>query len=232
MIQIRKSDERGHFDHGWLKTYHSFSFAAYHDPEFMGFSALRVINEDFVAPGQGFGTHGHRDMEIVTYVLEGALAHKDSMGTGSQIRPGEVQRMSAGRGVLHSEFNGSNDKDVHLLQIWILPEQRGIQPSYEQKMFGEQDKLNRLRVVAAKDARDGAVKLHQDAAIYASVLEEGQRLEHRADPKRSYWVQVARGAIELNGKTLVAGDGAAIREESLLRFRGEKKSEFLLFDLP
>lgn len=232
MIYVRKSGERGHFDHGWLKTFHSFSFADYYDPEFMGFSALRVINEDFVAPGQGFGTHGHRDMEIVTYVLEGALEHKDSMGTGSVIRPGEVQRMSAGRGVLHSEFNASKDSDVHLLQIWILPEARGLAPSYEQKAFGDEEKLNRLRIVASNDARQGSVRIHQDAAIYASVLEEGKTLEHRLDRKRGYWVQVARGELELGSQTLQAGDGAALREEELLKFRGVKRAEFLLFDLP
>jgi len=230
MISVRKSDERGHFDHGWLNTYHTFSFADYYDPDFMGFRALRVINEDRVRAGSGFGTHGHRDMEIVSYVLEGALAHRDNMGNGGVIRPGEVQRMSAGTGVLHSEMNGSNDEPVHFLQIWIMPQQRGIAPSYEQKKFEDDDRRGVLRLVAAPDASDGIVKLNQDVRIYSSLLDKAASVTHEFGPDRYGWLQVARGEIELNGQKLVAGDGAAISNEPSVTLRGNG-AEVLLFDL-
>lgn len=233
MITVRPSEARGHFDHGWLKTFHTFSFADYHDPKNMGFRSLRVINEDYVSPGNGFGTHPHRDMEIITYVLEGALAHKDSMGNGSAIRPGEVQRMSAGTGVLHSEFNHSAAEQVHLLQIWILPERRGIEPSYEQKTYPRKEKLNKLRLVASPEASDGSVKLHQDAKLYGSILEPGKSLSHELAPGRHAWIQLIDGAITVNDKTLKPGDGAAISGESNLKITstGEYEAEFLLFDL-
>lgn len=230
MITIRRAEERGHADHGWLDTYHTFSFADYHDPEHMGFRALRVINEDRVRGGRGFGTHGHRDMEIVSYVLEGALGHRDSMGTNGVIRPGEVQRMSAGTGVMHSEMNASADELVHFLQIWILPERGGITPSYEQKMFEDDERRGTLRLVASPDARDGSVKIHQDVEIYTALLDEGQSVAHEYKPNRYGWVQVARGEVELNGQTMKAGDGAAIANESRVTLTG-KGAEVLLFDL-
>jgi quercetin 2,3-dioxygenase len=228
MIQLRRSNERGHANHGWLDTHHSFSFDTYYDPRFMGFRTLRVINEDRVAPGNGFPTHSHRDMEIITYILEGALQHKDSMGTGSVIRPGDVQRMSAGAGVAHSEFNASKTDPVHLLQIWILPEVGGITPSYEQKAFSRDELKNRFRLVAAKDPVEGAVKIHQDVKLYASILDDGS-LTHQLGPGRHAWVQVARGQVELNGQVLKAGDGAAISAEPAVGVRGS--GELLLFDL-
>ncbi len=231
MIEIRRSDERGHFDHGWLDSYHTFSFADYYDPRFMGFRQLRVINEDRVQPGKGFGTHPHRDMEIVTYVLEGALAHKDSMGNGSPIHPGEVQRMSAGTGVTHSEFNHSRDSLVHLLQIWILPEKEGLPPSYEQRAFSVSERENRLRLVAARDGRDGAVTIHQDAKLYAALLEPKVRIDHTLRRGRHGWLQVARGTVNLNDKRLAAGDGAAISDEAAIRIEAVDPSEVLLFDL-
>jgi quercetin 2,3-dioxygenase len=234
MITIRPANERGHFDHGWLNTYHTFSFADYYDPKHMHFRSLRVINDDRVAPGRGFGTHPHNDMEIVTYVLEGELAHKDSMGTGSTIVPGEVQRMSAGTGVLHSEFNHSKSDEVHLLQIWIMPEKRGIEPSYEQKFFADEEKLNRFRVVASRDGRDGSVKINQDASIQATLLEDGKSATYRLEKGRYAWIQVARGSVTLNGNTLNAGDGAGISEETEITLTGNsagKKAEVLLFDL-
>jgi hypothetical protein len=233
MINLRPAEERGHFDHGWLNTYHSFSFADYHDPKYMGFRSLRVINEDYVAPGNGFGTHPHRDMEIITYVLEGALAHKDSMGTGSTIRPGEVQRMSAGRGVLHSEYNHSPAQEVHLLQIWLLPEERGIEPSYEQKTFSREEKLNQLRLVASRGARDGSVLIHQDASLYGSILEAGKTVSHDFGLGRYGWLQLIDGNLSINGKLLKPGDGAAISDESKVEITstGELEAEFLLFDL-
>ncbi len=232
MITIRPATERGHFNHGWLDTYHSFSFADYWDPKHMGFRSLRVINEDQVAPQMGFGTHPHRDMEIITYVLEGSLAHKDSMGTGSVIRPGEVQRMSAGTGVLHSEFNNSPSEKVHLLQIWILPERRGLEPSYEQKDFPAEEKLNRFRVIASHDGRDGSVTIHQDAQLAAAILEKGKTVGYDLGKSRYAWLQVARGEITLNGKTLKAGDGAAVEKESSIELTGAAdRSEVLLFDL-
>ena len=228
MIRVRKSDERGHFDHGWLNTYHTFSFADYHDPDFMGFRDLRVINEDYVASGQGFGTHGHRDMEIVTYVLEGALSHADSMGTGSTIRPGEVQRMSAGTGVRHSEKNGS-DEPVHLLQIWILPERHGIRPEYEQRAFPVSERDGCLRLVASHDGREGSLTIHQDVDLYTTTLRDGASVSFEFRPDRYGWVQVTRGSVSLNGKSLEAGDGAAIETESHITVAGD--GEVLLFDL-
>lgn len=234
MITTRPAAERGHFDHGWLNTYHTFSFADYHDPRHTHFRGLRVINEDTVQPGGGFGTHPHRDMEIITYILQGAVAHKDSMGTGSTIVPGDVQRMSAGTGVLHSEFNHSRDELVHLLQIWIFPSERGLKPSYEQKTFTAEEKLNRLRLVASPDASEGSVILHSDARIYGSLLGPGASVTHALAQERGAWIQVVSGAIEVNGKRLAAGDGAAIENEKLLTITGRAesgRSEFLLFDL-
>jgi redox-sensitive bicupin YhaK (pirin superfamily) len=228
MIRVRKSDERGHFDHGWLNTYHTFSFADYHDPDFMGFRSLRVINEDRVAPSQGFGTHGHRDMEIISYVLEGELGHADSMGTGSVIRPGEVQRMSAGTGVRHSEKNAS-DEPVHFLQIWILPEHHGITPGYEQKAFPASERDGRLRLVASHDGREGSLTIHQDVDLYTTTLRDGASVAFDFRPDRYGWVQVTRGSVSLNGQTLVAGDGAAIEKESHITIAGD--GEVLLFDL-
>lgn len=234
MITIRPAKERGHANHGWLDTYHTFSFADYYDPKNVHFRSLRVINEDRVAPGYGFGTHPHNDMEIITYVLEGALAHKDSMGNGSSIVPGEVQRMSAGTGVLHSEFNHSKDEEVHLYQIWLFPEEKGISPSYEQKFFSDEEKLNRLRVIASPQAEEGAVKIHQDAKLFATLLEEGKAVTHELQKGRNAWIQVARGSVSVNGKALQTGDGAAISEEEKIVITGNSngnKAEVLLFDL-
>ena len=231
MIDMRRSQERGHANHGWLDTHYTFSFADYYDPRFMGFRSLRVINDDRVAPGRGFPTHGHRDMEIVTYVLEGALQHRDSLGNGSVIRPGEVQRMSAGTGVSHSEFNPSRGEPLRLLQIWILPERDGLAPEYEQKMFTDAEKRGRLRLVASPDGRDGSVTIHQDAEILASVLGAGDRVTHDLKPGRHAWVQVATGKIQLNGKTLDEGDGAAISSERRVELAGVEEAEILLFDL-
>jgi len=231
MIRLRKAKDRGHADHGWLDTWHTFSFADYYDPEQMGFRALRVINDDVVAPGRGFGTHPHRDMEIVTYVLEGALAHKDSMGNASTIVPGEVQRMSAGTGVLHSEFNHSRTDPVHLLQIWLLPDRNGLAPSYEQTFFPDEEKRGRLRLVASPDAADGSVRIHQDARLYATLLAPGEEVTHALAPGRHAWVHVARGKASLNGQPLEAGDGAAVSAEEQLTLRGDGHAEVLLFDL-
>ncbi len=232
MIKLRPSAERGHFDHGWLNTYHTFSFSDYYDPQWMGFRTLRVINEDFVAAGQGFPTHPHRDMEIVTYVLSGALKHKDSMGTSSVIVPGEVQRMSAGSGVTHSEFNPSKTEPIHLLQIWILTEKNGIQPGYEQKTFTDEDKKKKLRLIASRDGRDGSVTIHQDTDIYATILESGENVSHALKPKRHAWVQVARGEVTVNGQALKQGDGAGLSEEAAVTLEGLKNAEVLLFDMP
>ncbi|HEX9820084.1 MAG TPA: pirin family protein [Methylomirabilota bacterium] len=232
MIAIRPAKERGHADHGWLDTWHTFSFADYHDRRFMGFRSLRVINEDFVAPGRGFPTHGHRDMEIITYVLEGALEHRDSLGTGSVIRPGEVQRMSAGTGVRHSEANPSASEPLHLLQIWIEPSKSGIPPGYEQKTFADADKRGQLRLVASPDGAEGSVTIHQDARVYATLLGSGQQVVHRLAPGRHAWLHVARGALTLNGQRLAQGDGAAISDEASLVVVGETGAEALLFDLP
>jgi redox-sensitive bicupin YhaK (pirin superfamily) len=231
-IKIRAAKERGHADHGWLDTWHTFSFADYHDPQFMGFRVLRVINEDVVAPGRGFPTHGHRDMEIITYVLEGALQHRDSLGTGSIIRPGEVQRMSAGTGVRHSEANASSTEPVRLLQIWIEPARLGIEPGYEQKAFTDEDKRDRLRLVASADGAEGSVTLHQDARIYATLLGAGQSAERPLAPGRHAWIQVARGALTVNGERLGHGDGAAVSAEAAVTLVGEQDAEALLFDLP
>ncbi|WP_242354520.1 MULTISPECIES: pirin family protein [unclassified Anaeromyxobacter] len=231
MITVRRSEARGHFDHGWLDTRHTFSFADYHDPGHMGFRTLRVINEDRVAPGQGFGTHGHRDMEILSYVLSGRLAHRDSMGTGSTIGPGEVQRMTAGTGVLHSEFNGSDSEPVRFLQIWILPERRGLLPGYEQKQFPEEERRGRLRLVASRDGADGSVTIHQDARVYAALLGAGERAVLPLEAGRHAWVQVARGTLRLGDETLAAGDGAAMSDEREVRLEGVEAAEVLVFDL-
>jgi redox-sensitive bicupin YhaK (pirin superfamily) len=231
MITIRKSEDRGHFDLGWLDTYHTFSFDKYYDPNHMGFRTLRVINEDRVQPGRGFPTHSHRDMEIVTYILEGALQHQDSMGNGSIIRPGDVQRMTAGTGVAHSESNPSQTDAVHLLQIWILPNERGLKPDYEQKAFSQEDRRAILRLIASEDARDGSVRIHQDVNVYASLLEIGQEVVHQLAPNRHAWIQVARGAIAVNGEKLNESDGAAISGASNLTIVGRKSAEALLFDL-
>jgi quercetin 2,3-dioxygenase len=231
MIQIRQSKERGGADHGWLKSQHTFSFSDYWDPKWTSFRSLRVINEDWVAPNTGFPTHPHRDMEIITYVLDGKLEHKDSLGTGSVILPGDGQRMTAGSGIRHSEFNPSTTEKVHLLQIWITPEKEGLQPSYEQKSFPEEEKRGRLRLLASRDAKDGSVKINQDAKLYVSLLKPGEEVAHEFGAKRHGWLQVARGAVELNGKKLNEGDGAAISEEKKIAIKGAQDAEVLLFDL-
>jgi len=231
MIDIRRSEERGGGDFGWLKTQHSFSFDTYHDPRFMGFRSLRVINEDWVQAGHGFPMHPHRDMEIITYVLDGAIQHQDSMGNGSIIRPGDGQRMSAGTGVRHSEANASKTEAAHLLQIWILPDRRGHEPGYEQKAFPEAEKCGRLRLIASPDGVDGSVTIHQDAKLYASLLNPGQAVKHELGKGRHAWLQVARGAVELNGQSLNQGDGAAISDEPQLTVRATRDAEVLLFDL-
>ena len=233
MLIIRRANERGHADHGWLDSHHTFSFADYYDPEHMGFRALRVINDDRVAGGGGFGAHPHRNMEIVSYVLEGALAHKDSMGTGSVIRPGDVQRMSAGTGVTHSEFNDSKTEGVHFLQIWLLPKAQGMAPGYEQKTFSEAEKNGKLRVVASPDGRDGSVTIHADALLYAGLFRDGEAAELSIANGRHAWVHVARGTATVNGKVLGEGDGAAISEESVVRVEGKTSApaEVLVFDL-
>ncbi len=231
MITIRKSEERGRAEHGWLHSRHTFSFADYFDPAFSGFRSLRVINEDRVEPGQGFGTHGHSDMEIISYVLEGALEHRDSMGTGSVIRPGDVQKMTAGTGVEHSEYNASRTEPVHFYQIWLYPRRRGLKPSYEQKSFPARERSGALRLVASPDAAEGSLTLHQDARLYAGSLDSGKEIVHPLAADRFAWVQVARGAVRLNGQTLREGDGAAIAQEKELRLSSEKGGEVLLFDL-
>ena len=231
MMKIRRSNERGHADHGWLDTRHTFSFADYYDPSEMGFRALRVINEDRVQPAQGFGTHGHRDMEILSYVLEGGLAHKDSSGGGGIIRPGDVQRMSAGTGVMHSEFNASRTEPVHFLQIWLVPDRRGVAPGYEQKHFPAEQRQGRLRLVASPDAADGSLRIQQDARVYSTLLGKGDSVSHQLAPGRHAWVQVARGQVRLGDVTLSAGDGAAISDERAVILTGETPSEVLLFDL-
>jgi quercetin 2,3-dioxygenase len=231
MITLRKAGDRGHANHGWLDTHHTFSFADYYDPRHEGFRTLRVINDDRVAPGAGFPNHPHRDMEIITYVLEGALEHQDSMGNGSVIRPGEVQRMSAGAGVVHSEYNHSRDEPVHFLQIWILPDRAGHQPGYEQKTFPAPQRQGRLRLVASPDGADGSVTVHQDARIYAAILGAGQRVRHALTGDRRAWVQVARGKVRLGSQDLEEGDGAAINGESGIDLEGVDNAEVLLFDL-
>ena len=231
MIDIRKSEERGHADHGWLNTHFTFSFAHYYDPKHMHFRTLRVMNDDRVAGGGGFPTHPHRDMEIVTYVLEGALEHRDSMGNGSVIKPGDVQYMSAGTGVAHSEFNASKTEPAHLYQIWMFPEKQGLKPKYDQKNFSEADKRGKLRLVVSPDGRDGSVKIRQDNALYVTVLGAGEKVKHELGPERHAYVQVARGSVKLNGTPLDTGDGAAISEEKAVELTGVKDAEVLLFDL-
>ena len=231
MIQIRPASERGGGNHGWLKTQHTFSFNDYWDPKWMGFRSLRVINEDWVAPNTGFPTHPHRDMEIITYVLEGKLEHKDSLGTGSVILPGDGQRMTAGSGIRHSEFNPSTTEPVHLLQIWIHPEKTALSPSYEQKSFPEAEKRGKLRLIASRDADQGSVRINQDARLYVSLLNQGEEVMHEFAAGRHGWVQVARGDVEVNGKKLTHGDGAAISDENALRIKASEDAEVLLFDL-
>lgn len=231
MITVRKSNDRGHADHGWLNTRFTFSFADYFDPAHIHFRTLRVMNDDRIAGGGGFPTHPHRDMEIVTYVLEGALAHKDSMGNGSVIRPGDVQYMSAGTGVAHSEFNASEKEPVHLYQIWMFPDKKNYTPVYDQKHFSEADKRGKLRLVVSPDGREGSVKIRQDNELYATVLAPGESVKHELKLERHAYVQVARGSVTLNGKSLEIGDGAAISDERSLAITGVKDAEVLLFDL-
>jgi len=231
MIQVRKAAERGHFDHGWLDTYHTFSFADYYDPAHTGFRSLRVINDDRVQPGQGFGMHGHRDMEIVTYVLDGALAHKDSMGNGSILQAGELQRMTAGTGVRHSEFNPSDTEWVHLYQIWLLPQRKGLTPSYEQLAVGEEEKRGRFRLVASPDGVDGSLTIHQDARLYLASLSPGEGVAHEIEPGRAAWLQVLRGSVNVLGHDFVAGDGVAVTDENAVSVHAAAPSEVLLFDL-
>lgn len=233
-MQILRSEERGFADHGWLKSYHTFSFANYYNPQRMGFRALRVINDDRIAAKMGFGTHPHNDMEIITYVMAGAVAHKDSMGNGSTILPGEVQRMSAGTGVTHSEFNAKQDEETHLLQIWILPDRRGYAPGYEQKSYSVDERQGKLRLVASQDGRDGSVTIHQDANLYASILTPGQTLDYEVQPQRFGWLHVARGGVRINGEQLHAGDAVALVGGEKLTVEGQASafaSELLLFDL-
>jgi redox-sensitive bicupin YhaK (pirin superfamily) len=232
MIQIRKASERGHANHGWLDTWHSFSFADYFDPQYMGFSVLRVINEDRIAPGAGFPTHGHRDMEIITYLLHGALEHKDSMGNGSVIRPGEIQRMSAGSGISHSEFNASESEEAHLLQIWIEPKERGITPGYEQKSLAAAGKNSSLNLLASPDGQDGSVTIHQDARLYVALLQEHEEVAYLLPAGRRGYIHLARGKLKLNGLDLDAGDGAKIWDENINILSTTAGSEALLFDLP
>jgi redox-sensitive bicupin YhaK (pirin superfamily) len=231
MITVRKAGQRGHAEHGWLDSWHTFSFADYYDPQHMGFRSLRVINEDRVAPGKGFPTHPHRDMEILTYVLDGALEHKDSMGNGSVMRSGDVQRMSAGSGVTHSEFNGSRDEPVHFLQIWIMPEARSLQPGYEQKNFSRQERQGKFKVVAARDGADGAVVVHQDLKLLAGLFAEGERAKYALSPGRHAWLHVARGKVRVSGVELEAGDALQVSDEAGLELTGVRDAEVLLFDL-
>ena len=231
MISVRKADDRGLTKIDWLKSRHTFSFGDYYDPNEQGFSDLRVINEDWVAPGAGFPTHSHRDMEIVTYVIDGAVQHKDSMGNGSVIRPGDVQRMSAGTGVMHSEYNPSKADELHLLQIWLLPDRRGHQPGYEQKTIGDAEKRGRLRTIASPDGRDGSVSIHQNAMLYAGIVEAGKPVAFTMTPGRRGYLHVVKGAVDLNGVALEAGDGARIVEEGALEVAARAESEVLLFDL-
>ena len=232
MLEVRRSAERGYFDHGWLKSYHTFSFADYHDPAWIAYGPLRVINDDRVAPGQGFGKHGHRDMEIITYILEGELEHQDSMGNGSIIRVGDVQRMSAGTGVTHSEFNPSDKQEVHLLQIWIHPAVTRLAPGYEQKHFAAADKRGRLRLIASHDGEDGSVVIHQDARLYAGLFDGAERADFPVSAGRRAWLQVARGAIAVDGTRLQAGDGARTAGPAQLKLQGGAQAEVLVFDLP
>ncbi|MGI9273040.1 MAG: pirin family protein [Woeseiaceae bacterium] len=231
MIDIIRSDSRGSAEHGWLKSKHTFSFAAYHNPERMGFAALRVINEDWIEAGKGFDTHPHRDMEIVTYMLDGELEHKDSMGNGSVIRPGELQRMTAGTGVLHSEFNPSSDQEAHLLQIWILPEKKELEPGYEQKLFSVEEKSNQWCLVGSRDGRDGSLTIHQDVNLYSTILAESEHLAIDLDTKRNGFLQIARGAIDVDGERLVAGDAVAIQGHDVINVVATETAELLLFDM-
>ncbi len=231
MLQIRRSHERGFADHGWLKSHHSFSFAGYYDPAWMGWGNLRVINEDRIAPGTGFGTHGHRDMEIISYVLQGNLAHKDSMGNVKGLPPGDVQRMSAGTGVMHSEFNHAQGETTHFLQIWIEPSQRGIAPGYEQKTFADAEKRGRLRLVASPDGAAGSVHIHADASLYAGLLDGGETAELAIDPARKAYVHLVRGAVEVNGQRLEGGDAALLAGEGRIALTGAQDAEVLVFDL-
>ena len=231
MITVRKAKERGHNDLGWLNTYHTFSFDTYYDNRYMNFRSLRVMNEDIIQPGQGFGMHPHKDMEIITYVISGELEHKDSMGTGSVIRPGDVQKMSAGTGILHSEFNHSKENLVHLYQIWIRPDEKGLRPYYEQMNYTDEQKHNRLCLVACDSASDGIITIHQNAKLYASVIDQGFELSHTVDPARHIWVQVIKGELDLNGTVLSQSDGAAVTEESDLGIKALENSEILVFDL-
>jgi len=231
MFDIIQAETRGAADHGWLRAKHTFSFADYYDPDRIEFGSLRVINEDRIAPAKGFGTHPHRDMEIITYVIDGAIEHKDSMGNGTTITPGEVQRMTAGTGVLHSEFNHSREKELHLLQIWIYPEKKGLEPGYEQTRFTREDKLNRLRLVGSRDGRDGSVTIHQDVNLYASVLETDKELTLDLREDRKVFVQIVHGDITVNGQALSAGDGAQIEGESVLQIKAGSEAEFLVFDM-
>ncbi|HVE58231.1 MAG TPA: pirin family protein [Pyrinomonadaceae bacterium] len=231
MIKIRRSKERGHANYGWLDTNYTFSFSNYYDPRFMGFRSLRVINEDFIAPDQGFPTHGHADMEILTYVIRGELSHKDSMGNGTTILPNEVQRMTAGTGVLHSEYS-SPSEETHLLQIWILPEEENLTPGYEQTFFAPEDKKGKLKLVASRGGDDGSVTIHQDVNLYSSLLATGETVEHSLAENRHAWIQIVKGSIELNGETLNQGDGAAVSDETSLKIKSlSDETEFLLFDL-
>jgi hypothetical protein len=231
MIRVRKAADRGHFDHGWLDTYHTFSFGDYYDPAQMGFRSLRVMNDDRVAPGVGFPMHGHRDMEIVTYVLSGALEHKDSLGNGSIIRPGNLQRMTAGTGVRHSEFNPSATEPVHLYQIWLLPERSGLTPSYEERAIGEDEKRGRLRLVASPDGAEGSLTIHQDARLYLASLTAGEAVSHLLEPGRAAWLQVLRGQVNSQGQELAEGDGLAVTDETAVAVKASASAEVLLFDL-
>jgi redox-sensitive bicupin YhaK (pirin superfamily) len=231
MIDIIRSDSRGAADHGWLKSKHTFSFANYHNPQMMGFAKLRVVNEDWIEGGQGFGTHPHRDMEIVTYMIDGALEHKDSMGNGSIIRPGEMQRMTAGTGVLHSEFNHSEDERAHLLQIWILPERNGLEPGYEQKLFPREEKTNQWRLVGSRDGRDGSLTIHQDVNLLSTDLEQDKELTYSFGGRRRAFMQVVRGKVEIEGETVVEGDAVAMQDQEQVSVRAVDDSELLLFDM-
>lgn len=232
MISLRKAQDRGHANHGWLDSYHSFSFSSYQDPEHMHYSVLRVINEDVIAPSMGFGMHPHRDMEIITYMLKGELRHEDSLGNGSVIRAGDVQRMSAGTGIVHSEFNASDHTQAHLLQIWLLPEKNGITPGYEEKHFAAAQKQDRWRLIASRDGREDSLHIHQEVDLYATVLTENQQLEYSVSPGRSVYLQVARGSIALSGLLLEAGDAAKIDAQQQIEITAGEEAELLLFDLP
>jgi redox-sensitive bicupin YhaK (pirin superfamily) len=231
MLTLRKAKERGHANHGWLDTYHSFSFAHYYDPQHMGFQTLRVINEDKIQPGMGFGTHSHRDMEIITYVISGALAHKDSIGTSSVIHAGEVQIMSAGTGISHSEFNATQTDWVHLLQIWIIPDKRGIMPRYDQKLFTTEDKQGKLKLIVSPDGREDSILIHQDVDLYATILKAGEKVEHFLKPQRHAWIQIVKGSALINSSPVTAGDGMTISEDKQIVIKSQDDTELLLFDL-